>query len=208
MKIKNNPQEATTVEVLAFLKDTNLDLQEKGVQYVSIEHLNEFISEIEKALEFPAKKITTMEADVEKYKAAAARVLSIQSQEFERNMEVFRSCIMAGQSALKSIILINGGASVAVLSFMGVVVGKAEAPQAISFLSFSLLLFAIGVFFASVASGFTYLAQVSHADKAVRNEAGFSFWNWAAVSCAILGCLSFFAGVLVSFNGLRCLQVL
>lgn len=65
----------------------------------------------------------------------------------------------AGQAALNTAIMINGGASVAVLAFMGSVV-----PLGVSAAAFAsaLTVFCVGVFCGAAATGLVYLAEINY----------------------------------------------
>lgn len=73
------------------------------------------------------------------------------------NLEMFRSVITAGQNALRTALLMNGGATVALLAFLGKL--TTENPGELAVFSATLMIFTIGVFLAGLSSGFTYLSQ-------------------------------------------------
>ncbi len=94
----------------------------------------------------------------------------IQTKEHERNMayynaqqqhslEMFRSVIVYGQDALKSAILINGGAAVALLAFIGNVWTKSTGQPAVNSLTKAIFLFTIGVLSAAIGAGTSHLTQ-------------------------------------------------
>jgi hypothetical protein len=78
-------------------------------------------------------------------------------------VEMFRSVIQAGQNALRSAFLMNGGASVALLAFVGHL--SSVAPKKVPMLAPSLATFVGGVLVAALASGVTYLSQWFYAGK-------------------------------------------
>lgn len=68
--------------------------------------------------------------------------------------------------ALKSSLLINGGASVAMLAFIGNVWGKQNGFSCLlEQLALSLAFFVFGVLSAAIAAGFTYLSQAGYAGE-------------------------------------------
>lgn len=69
------------------------------------------------------------------------------------------SMITMGQNAIKSAMLINGGAAVALLAFMGNIWDKSVCHKTAILLANSIGLFAIGVLFAALGSGATYCSQ-------------------------------------------------
>ena len=82
---------------------------------------------------------------------------------------IFNAGLVLGQNALKSVILINGGAAVALLAFIGHIWPK-EQPSQLIHLGGSLQWFVYGVFFAAVASGITYVTQIIYAVYFQRRE--------------------------------------
>ena len=82
--------------------------------------------------------------------------------EHQRNAEVFRSVITAGQGAIKSAFLLNGGAAVALLAFIAHLIQTSSEKVEVTDLSFCLLLFGWGTLAVAVASGFTYLTQFAY----------------------------------------------
>lgn len=113
------------------------------------------------------------------------------------NMELFKSVITAGQAALKSAILINGGAAVALLAFIGGVFNISQNSGVMTKLSHAMFCFVVGVLSGAVASGITYIAQFMYArgKRCLGNILnGFS---WVLViSCYIL----FLIGVILAFK--------
>ena len=79
------------------------------------------------------------------------------------DVEMFRSVIAAGQNAMRSATLINGGAGVALLAFIGHVWDKALTPNIVRGLTWSLLLFMSGVLTSAMAGGTTYVCQALYA---------------------------------------------
>ncbi len=95
----------------------------------------------------------------------------------ERNLEHYRSTIQTvskssasmfsavletGASAVKSVILINGGAAVALLAFLSNAWGKGIVNSGMNILSYSLYMFGLGVFFGAISMGFRFLSQACY----------------------------------------------
>jgi len=76
---------------------------------------------------------------------------------------MLRATITTGQSALKSSLLINGGAALAILAFIGKIWSVSEPIP--YFISLSLLYYVLGVLSGAVASGFTYISQAGYAEE-------------------------------------------
>jgi hypothetical protein len=109
-------------------------------------------------------------------------------------------------STLRTLVLINGGAAVALLAFAGALVAQGKT-SAVEQIAFSLLFFAGGVFFATVAMGEVYLVHFSIAAKTreqITNPnapAWQRWWRWSTVwrvlahTAALFSMLLFVCGV-------------
>ncbi len=80
-------------------------------------------------------------------------------------LEMFRSVMEFAQHALKTIILINGGAAVAVLAFIGNIWRKLQGMDVAGALVTSEGWFAGGVLLGAVATGTSYFAQYFYERK-------------------------------------------
>jgi hypothetical protein len=103
----------------------------------------------------------------------------------ESQLEMFRSVIGTGQSTLKSSLLLNGGAAIAVLGFIGQIAAHAENLSLIGRLAFPLLGFVLGTLLSALAHGAVYFAQKTYFQGS--NAAG-DQWNSIAIT---LLCSSF-----------------
>ena len=137
------------------LRDTFLGLQNKGVTTLQTEkvvaYLNEAIASMDR---LPSQPST---ADTELYKAKLQKWIEEQKNVQSHQVEMFRAVISAGQNALRSAFLMNGGGAVAVLAFIGNLANN--DPQRIPSLAPSLTVFVSGVLLVAVASGATYFSQ-------------------------------------------------
>ncbi|GAF89691.1 unnamed protein product, partial [marine sediment metagenome] len=113
----------------------------------------------------------------------------------------FRATVQSGQAALKSAFLINGGAAVGLLAFIGNVWTKTKAN--VNGLGFPLLLYVFGVLFPAVASGLTYLSQYQYG-KSVKDDDHFARCarkiNWVGITFVIL---SYFLFAIATFWAYR-----
>jgi hypothetical protein len=110
------------------------------------------------------------------------------------NLEMFNSVIEAGQTAIKSAIIINGGAAAAMLAFLGNFL-SADVEDAnmfpISGIGLALLVFLLGVGCAGLASGFRYLVQATYAWG--WRKSGHAL-NWVTIALGLASFASFFLG--------------
>lgn len=134
----------------------------------------------------------------------------------------FDAVILQGQSAMKSVLLINAGAVVAVLAFYSgnadlLLLTDSRVIGLYKTLIYALLCWAIGVGTATVAYGATYLSQYCGAKTFNQGLAEFKNavwfnenahigpsewgirWQWAVVALVIIGYICFFVGIGVAY---------
>jgi len=118
--------------------------------------------------------------------------------------DMFNAVITSGQSAMKYMILINGGACMAMLAFIGGVFDKNEALA--GGMAGALACFGLGVLLAALVSGSTYLSQHAYGQAAMmegsehRNhyQRG-DRWRVACVSLGVLSYTAFGVGCLIAY---------
>ncbi len=84
-----------------------------------------------------------------------------QQQPQELQIEYYRAVSASGQSALKGLLIMNGGAAIALLAFLGTVAGREGVPpEYVAAIAPALRLFLFGVFLSVGASATTYLSNL------------------------------------------------
>ena len=114
-------------------------------------------------------------------------------------IETFKSLITVSVEGLKTLLLINGGAIVAILAFLGQSqLGATLAPR----LSLSVLLFVIGVVTGTLGFGASYKTQYALLNEhfPARQYQGWRHQSWLRVSfgLALLSIISFASGALLA----------
>ncbi|MDO9530727.1 MAG: hypothetical protein Q7O12_01140 [Deltaproteobacteria bacterium] len=142
------------ITIISLFKNELVGLKKQGIEQLSIDGLIDYLSQLEVTRE-NLSSITP--AELEHYKAQLAMWVDSQKSQSQISAEGFKSVILAGQNALRSSLLINGGAAIALLAYIGKL--KIEASNQISALALPLLIFVIGVLVAAINSGLTYLSQ-------------------------------------------------
>jgi hypothetical protein len=148
------------------------------------------------------------------WKAQEHRNLEIWKAEMLSSIAVYQNVNMQGQGALKAALLVNAGASVALLAFVGTTMANSIERCLLLTLCFSMLLFVFGVLCAAIASGVTYLAGLVDANgDNKKNVSKSKFWrhwwfyNGVAIILVILSYILFFVGSLNAYfafvNSLR-----
>lgn len=146
------------------------DLKSQGFDEVSIESLESFIdaAPIDQEAPRPEAVRALVDLQIERTKAAMAHDSQASIQEFlaEQNTAEF---------AVKSSILVNGGASVALLAFLGNLAGRGEGSTGytLATLNWSMIAFVAGVGVAGFTAGLRFLSQACY--TASWNKTGMAF---------------------------------
>lgn len=110
--------------------------------------------------------------------------------------ETYKSLIQIGNTALKFVLVSNGGAVIAILAFLGKVHGIDPPIEGISI---SLAIFILGVFVGGLACVSGYLTQLvlynEPDDKSnLRFYKKHVFWLWISIILVFVGVISFGVG--------------
>ena len=150
------------------------DIQSKGINSIPC---NNLIAYLDNVISSPG--VEPSQVEVANYKA---RLQNLN----ESRLEMFRSVITAGQGAIRSSLLLNGGAAVALLAFMGHL-AQHDSEKVTSF-AICLVAFAFGSLAIVMTSGLTYLSQWFYAsDSSSAQKCG----RCLNVSSIILGVISY-----------------
>lgn len=149
----------------------------QGVQAIQCDDL---IAYLDQVLASPNEEVDLVR--LEQIRAQLQTSVEDRKSAQASSLEMFRSVITAGQNALRTALLINGGATVALLAFLGKL--TTDNPEKLSVFSTSLMIFTVGVFFTGLSSGFTYLSQWFYASNRNRCQ----MIGWALnILCIVLG---------------------
>ncbi|AIO67801.1 hypothetical protein [Burkholderia oklahomensis] len=142
-----------------------------------------------------AEQIAQVEHNLEVWKARLAANTN-------HSIEMFKSVVEAGQTALRSAIVINGGAAAALLAFAGNAITKGQSlagDPLLSKIGLGLAWFVAGMGCAGMATGLRYLAQfaysVCHANQQRRGvKATANTLNWTSIVLGAVSFATFFVG--------------
>lgn len=114
----------------------------------------------------------------------------------DQYVEGLKGLIESGTLALKSAILVNGGATIALLTFLGSVLRDGTAQTSlITDISWAMILFVWGTGLAALATGTRYLGNLK------LMEQGKSGWvNWFTISLGVISYTLFFWGGMAAFH--------
>jgi hypothetical protein len=163
------------------LKQTIVKMKSEGVDELKTDNLIAYLTEV---IESPNAEIAQVE--LERYRADLQLWVEQNKGIQASQMEMFKSVISSGQNALRTSFLMNGGATVALLAFLGKLSDHHQ--DKIPEFSSSLIIYVIGVLAITMASGSTYLSQWLYASqKQWQKITGF----WLNMLAIVLGLASY-----------------
>ena len=149
-------------EVLKEIRQALSQTKEQGHSTVSIEAMENYLTLFDKDVENDTYyKSLNHESELANFKAENERNIAHANNQTAHSLEMFRSVITAGQSALKSSMVVNGGAAVALLAFTGKIWETKISEAVAGSLTTSIFIFCLGVLSAALAAGTTYLSQLA-----------------------------------------------
>jgi hypothetical protein len=192
--------------VIEVLKANVADCREKGISSVSIEDIERLATELENDPDLVADDALRehridldRQMRVESYKAR----LSGSSKRFEfrvRRAELMTNMtVKTGENAVKSLLVVNGGAALALLAFLGSVARMSDDLAIKSDIANSLAIFTFGAFLAALTSGLTFFSQAGFGGEFGNHSASVGYWfRRAAIASAVLSTAGFVVGAWVS----------
>ncbi len=173
-------------QLLQILKRAKAD----GTESIATDALIAYIKETAEGADGPAAAYSV---NMEHYKANLQGNLEAYKLAQAHKLEMFRATNTAGQNALRTSFLMNGGASVAILTFIGHLATNTSGKVPIPLLAPSLAIFVFGVLLVAFASGATYLAQLFYAQWSYAGK------KWAKTTGFVLNIMAIGFG-LVSYG--------
>jgi len=159
-------------------------------------HCDNLITYLESAIATTPSEATTDQ--IEHLKAQLQLMVEREKSNYANDLEMFRSVIQSGQNAVKSALLMNGGAAVALLAY----IGKLTETQQLRIPVFAeaLAIFVLGVFAIVVSSGSTYLSQWFYAEEATwKQRVGLGF-NLFSITLGLASYGFFIWGMSVAYS--------
>jgi hypothetical protein len=135
-------------------------LKAEGTTVVQIVPLQKYFEDIRDKVETSSDTSTpAIQFVLQEQNHVAASNLQSQKERGESEREMFRTVISYGGETIKAAILVNGGAAVAILAFLGSSKGVSLSRGVASFAADSAAYFVYGVLCGAIAVGSTYLTQ-------------------------------------------------
>lgn len=165
----------------AEMKAAIADIKAKGATAVPCDNLIAYLDQVQRSPESDPPQV-----EMDRFKANLQNWIELNKQVHEGQLEMFRSVITSGQGAIKSSLLLNGGAAVAMLAFIGHLAQFTVAKVPV--FAACLVPFAYGVLSIAVTSGATYLSQWFYASAWPRHQrVGFCL----NILCIVFGLASY-----------------
>lgn len=183
--------------VIDVVRKAVADAQAAGHKAIDPVALISFLDSLDEEDEQPS---VPHEVLFEEHKARLAKWLSDNEHANAWSLESFRQVIALGQSAIQSIFLINGGASVAVLAFIGHLASAPTTAKAVLPFAGSLRFFVAGVFFAAVTSAATYLSQLAYEGSKTGQQVIGVVLHALAVALGVTSFVFFFVGAQAAYR--------
>ena len=141
-------------------------VREQGQHVIDASALDSYLAELTRTSSLMQQERQRVhQSQLEQFKATHASNLAQYTAQSQTALEMLRSVITLGQGALRAAMLVNGGAAVAILGFLGSAWTKGVPQATLTTLPRSMLFFAVGVLAAGLATGFTYLSQAAFASE-------------------------------------------
>ncbi len=190
-------------DVISATREAVLNAQVAGVKAIDPKALLDLLDLLEKEVTDQPNDRANAQAQlhIEKYKAELASWVAKTQHASAWELESFKQIIAMGQSALKSVTLINGGAAVALLAFIGHLAVVTTSKLQVAPFAESLRFFVAGVFCSALASGTTYLSQYSYGiDGKWSNRLGVVFFI-ITILIVICAFCAFILGANTAYQG-------
>lgn len=130
-------------------------------------------------------------------------MLAHYSAKNQHSIEMLKAVLESGKSALQSLLVINGGAVVALLGVFSSLAGKDGGATLALHLSLPLLQFGLGVLVAALGFAFRYFSQACYSDSSVEKdnyEKAGDWFRYAAIASALSGYLLFGFAVVNAYH--------
>ena len=146
--------------IIEEIKKAVKDVQENNKDVISIDALLNYLNVLDKdASDVDEDTKRKHETELTVYRAENEHNLAHYNAQQLQAVEMFKSVISYGTAALKSAILINGGAAVALLAFIGNIWNKSIPQSAVGHLTSAIAYFSFGVLAATIGTASSYITQ-------------------------------------------------
>ncbi|MRF40154.1 hypothetical protein GIJ78_06380 [Escherichia coli] len=150
-----------TSDAISILRTQVDAAKQNGLSEVSLDSLCKLIDLIEQEDQTTPTGVEHAQAALEKFKSDLSDWQASNQRDHESNLEMLRATIGTSHLAIKSALLINGGAAVAFLAFLGNAWSRFPGLAAKSLLACSLGYFTWGVLCTGIGACVAYVCQAA-----------------------------------------------
>lgn len=168
-------------ELVDAFKEQLNQVEAQGGTQVQVSALRAYLAALEK----------DAEASQEYRKREHEGMLAHYVAKSQHSIEMLKAVLETGKSALHALLIINGGAVVALLGVLSNLAGKPDGDLLAKYLALPLIQFGIGVLCGASGFAFRYLSQACYASSAGEKD-NFEVWGDRFKYTAILSALAGF----------------
>ncbi|MEX5340579.1 hypothetical protein [Pseudomonas sp. I2] len=150
-----------TTDLIAILRAQVAAARQNGLSEVSLESLSKLIDLIERDNQNSPDGVERSQEAFERFRSALGDWQNSNQRDHETRLEMLRATIGASHLAIKSALLINGGAAVAFLAFLGTAWSRFPSAAVKALLAGSLGHFIWGVMLTGIGAGVAYICQAA-----------------------------------------------
>ena len=156
------------LELLNHVRAELQQVRQLGTESVHLPSLDNYLAGLSQAIQANPSALDPVA--IERIKTAREFALANLKRVADSDLEMFRSVISAGQSALRAAMLINGAAATTVLAFLGQLLAKGTAKTVVAPFAPPLGIFVGGVALGAMAFAVNYVGQWFYSKS--RNRTG------------------------------------
>jgi len=145
--------------LIQIMRENLKGVRKQNIKQFPLQNVENWVDILSKFVEASPDKEPTQEQKELQQRQWEGQMAHYDAQ-VQSHLEGFRSTMQLGQAALKSSVLINGAAAIAMLAFIGHIWNSGQFSSIQSQISGSLIWFLFGVFVSAVATGTGYVTQV------------------------------------------------
>lgn len=153
-------------ELIGVIRQELIQVEAQGGTQVGVPALRAYLDALEKHTE----------ASQEHRRREHEGMLAQYEAKSQQSIEMLKAVLETGKSALHSLVIINGGAVIALLGVMSSLAGKPDGTLLARYLALPLLQFGIGVLCGALGFAFRYFSQSYYA-ASTRDKDKFEIWG-------------------------------
>lgn len=150
-----------TADLIAILRAEVATARENGLSEISLASLSKLIDLIEQENQKSPEGVERSQEALERFKSVLGDWQNDNQRNHEMRLEMLRATIGTSHLAIKSALLINGGAAVAFLAFLGTAWSRFPSASVKELLAGALGHFIWGVMLTGIGAGMAYICQAA-----------------------------------------------